>query len=423
MRVAGSIEEIVERGLCTGCGACASLLGNDVLGMDLSPEGFMRPRRRRPLKDVEQSAVMQVCTGSRLSGPAYEDAEPHPIFGPILHLAKGHATDQEIRFTSATGGVLTALAVYLVESGEVDGILQIGVSSESPLLNDVSFNTAREQIVASSGSRYGPTAPLRDIRAMLDSGRRFAFIGKPCDVATLRNLARVDPRVDTQIPYMLAMVCGGNPSISATYNIVRRFGEDHRDVDEFRYRGHGWPGPTYVRTRQGKEHRQSYDETWFSNLTYELMFRCKICADGTGEHADVVAGDCWVMDNGKPSHREAGDGWNMHIARTVRGRQLVEDAVVAGYLHEEPFSVAELEAMHDDHGLKKRSVLWRLAGLALTAQPFPDHGKLRVVQAGLAASWRERWTAFRGTLARSLKRRNRESPVTSSTFAPDNTTS
>ncbi|MBE1202867.1 Coenzyme F420 hydrogenase/dehydrogenase, beta subunit C-terminal domain [Aminobacter carboxidus] len=424
MRVAGRVEDIVERGLCTGCGACASLLGNDALGMDLSPDGFMRPRRRRRLKDTEQVTVMQVCTGNRLSGPAPEDAAaPHPIFGPILHLARGHATDPEIRFRSATGGVLTALALYLVESGEVDGILQVGVSSDNPLLNDVSFNTSREQIVASSGSRYGPTAPLRDIMAMLDSGRRFAFIGKPCDIATLRNLARVDARVDRQIPYMLAMFCGGNPSISATYNIVRRFGEDHRDVDEFRYRGHGWPGPTYVRTRQGKEHRQSYDETWFSNLTYELMFRCKICADGTGEHADVVAGDCWVMENGKPSHREAGDGWNMHIARTVRGTQLIEDAVVAGYLHEEPFSVAELEAMHDDHGLKKRSVFWRLTALALTAQPFPDHGALRVVQAGLAASWRERWAAFRGTLARSLKRRNRESPVTSGTFAPDTTTS
>ncbi len=423
MRVAERVEDIVERGLCTGCGACASLLGNDVLGMDLSPEGFMRPRRRRPLNNVEQSAVMQVCTGRRQPGPAHDAAATHRIYGPILHLAKGHATDPQIRFRSATGGVLTALAVYLVESGEVDGVLQVGVSANNPLENEVRFNTTRDEVVACAGSRYGPTAPLRGIGAALDSGRRFAFIGKPCDVATLRNLARVDPRVDMQIPYMLAMFCGGNPSIAATYNIVRRFGEDHRDVTEFRYRGHGWPGPTYVRTRQGREHRQTYDETWFSNLTYELMFRCKICADGTGEHADVVAGDCWVVDNGKPSHREAGDGLNMHIARTERGRQLVEDAVVAGYIHEEPFTVAELEAMHDDHGTKKRSVLWRLAGLALTGQPYPDYGALRVVQAGLAASWRERWAALHGTLARSLKRRNRESPVTSGTFAPDTTTS
>lgn len=423
MRAAASIEEIVERGLCTGCGACESLLGRGALRMDLSPEGFMRPRRQRPLAKAEQDAVLEVCAGRAQQGAAPVEARPHRIFGPMLHLAKGHATDADIRFRSATGGVLTALAVYLVESGEVDGVLQVGVSSDNPLLNEARFNTTREQIVASSGSRYGPSAPLKDVDALLDSGRRFAFIGKPCDVATLRNLALVDPRVDLQIPYMLAMVCGGNPSIAATYNIVRRFGEDHRDVEEFRYRGHGWPGPTYLRTKQGREHSQTYDETWFSNLTYELMFRCKICADGVGEHADVVAGDCWVMEDGKPSHREAGDGWNMHIARTVRGRQLIEDAVVAGYIHEEAFSVAELEAMHDDHGTKKRSVLWRLAGLALAGQPFPDYGALRVVQAGLTASWRERWAAFRGTLARSLKRRNRESPITSGTFVPGTKTS
>lgn len=422
MRVAERVEDVVERGLCTGCGACESLLGKDVLGMALSPEGFMRPRRRRSLKASEQRAVMQVCAGHSQPGPAPSEATPHRIFGTMLHLAKGHATDQEIRFKSATGGILTALAVYLLESGEVDAVLQVGVSAGNPLENEVRFNTTRAGIVACAGSRYGPSAPLKDVHAALDGGRRFAFVGKPCDVATLRNLAHVDPRVDRQIPYMLAMFCGGNPSIAATYNIVRRFGEDHRDVDEFRYRGHGWPGPTYLRTRQGREHRQTYDETWFSNLTYELMFRCKICADGVGEHADVVAGDCWVMEDGKPSHREAGDGWNMHIARTERGRQLIEDAVVAGYIHEEPFSVAELEAMHDDHGTKKRSVLWRLAGLALTGQPFPDHGALRVVRAGLAAGWRERWSAFRGTLVRSLERRNRESPVTSGTFAPDATT-
>lgn len=422
MRVAKRVEDIVERGLCTGCGACESLLGKDVLRMGLSPEGFMRPRRQRPLQDAEQQAVMRVCAGRSQSGPAPSEVAPHRIFGTMLHLAKGHAVDPEIRFRSATGGILTALAVYLVESGEVDGILQIGVSSDNPLHNETRFNTTRAEIVASAGSRYGPTAPLKDVHTALDSGKRFAFVGKPCDVATLRNLAKVDPRVDRQIPYMLAMFCGGNPGMAATYNIVRRFGEDPRDVEEFRYRGHGWPGPTYVRTRQGREHSQTYDETWFSNLTYELMFRCKICADGIGEHADVVAGDAWVMEDGRASHGEAGDGWNMHIGRTRRGAELIARALAAGYIHEEPFTVGELEAMHDDHALKKRSVLWRLAGLALTGQPRPDFGALRVVEAGLAASWRERWTAFWGTLTRSLKRRNRESGIDSGTFVPDATT-
>lgn len=423
MRVAERVEDVVKRGLCTGCGACESLVGEGVLRMGLSPEGYMRPRKAGYLDEADQRRVMQVCAGRHQPGPEPSEARPHRIFGTMLHLAKGHAVDPEIRFKSATGGVLTALATFLVERGHVDGVLQVGVSDENPLLNETRFNTTRVEIVASAGSRYGPTAPLRSILAALDSGRRFAFVGKPCDVATLRNLAKVDPRVDRQIPYMLAMFCGGSPSISATYNIVRRFGEDHRDVAEFRYRGHGWPGPTFVRTRQGRVHRQTYDETWFSGLTYELMFRCKICADGVGEHADVVAGDCWAMEDGRPSHREAGDGWNLHIGRTERGKKLIAMAVAAGYLHEEPFSIPELEQMHGDHALKKRSVSWRLAGLVLTGQPRPQCGALRVAEAGLDASWRERWIAFWGTLVRALKGSNRESGIDSGAFAPDATTS
>ena len=36
-----------------------------------------------------------------------------------------------------------------------------------------------------------------------------AFVGKPCDIAALRNLARWDARVDELVRYWLAPVCGG----------------------------------------------------------------------------------------------------------------------------------------------------------------------------------------------------------------------
>ncbi|MCI5074476.1 Coenzyme F420 hydrogenase/dehydrogenase, beta subunit C-terminal domain [Oricola sp.] len=422
MRVAERVEDIVTSGLCTGCGMCESLLGSDTLRMDLSPEGFMRPRQIRTLSKADEGAVMQACAGHRQVGPEPVGIEPHRMFGSCLHLAKGHATAPDMRFEGATGGVLTAVAAFLVEEKLVDAIIQIGASDSDPFANEVRFNTTREEIVASAGSRYGPVAPLTQVHAALDSGKRFAFIGKPCDVATLRNLAKTDPRVDRQIPYMLAMFCGGSPSVSATHNVVRRFGEDPREIAEFRYRGRGWPGPTFVRTRKGTVHRQSYDDTWFGDLTFELMFRCKICADGLGEHADLVGGDCWVMEDGKPSHREMGDGWNIVIGRTTRGAELAAKAVEAGYLHEEPFTIAEFEKMHDDHALKKRSVFWRLLALTATRQPRPRYERLRVAEAGWRnASWRERWAAFQGTFLRSVAGRNRESGIGSGSFVLEET--
>lgn len=411
MAVADTVEAVVTHGLCTGCGACESLAG-DALRMGLSPEGFMRPRRVGALSAASERAILSVCTGRSLPPPPLADAPVHRIFGRIVHMGRGHAADPVLRFRGATGGVLTALAVHLVESGRVEGVLQIATPPDDPMGSEPRFNTTREEILRAAGSRYGPAAPLKVVGELLDQGRRFAFVGKPCDVAALRRMALVDPRIDRQVPVMLAMFCGGSPSIDSTHAVVRRFGEEPEDVVEFRYRGHGWPGPTYVRTVQGREHRQSYDDTWYSGLRYELMFRCKICADGLSEHADVVAGDCWVMENGRPSHREAGDGWNVHIARTARGAELIRDAVAAGALVEEPFGIRELEEMHEDHALKKRSVFWRIAGLVLTGQPRPRYPGHRIVRAGvLEARPAEAWAAFSGVVARLLRRQNRESPT------------
>ena len=415
---AASVNDIVTNGLCTGCGACESIASCEVLRMGLSPEGFMRPSLTGELSHETEERVLAVCTGRAMPHPPEADGPVHRMFGRILHMGRGHATDPEIRFRGATGGVLTALATFLIDCERVDGILQIGTASGNPMENEARFNTTREEVLACSGSRYGPAAPLRIVGKLLDEGRRFAFIGKPCDVAALRRMALTDPRIDRQVPYMLAMFCGGSPSIDATHNVVRRFGVDPSEVTEFRYRGHGWPGPTFVRTEDGRQFSQTYDETWYSGLRYELMFRCKICVDGISEHADVVAGDCWVMENGKPSHREAGDGWNIHIARTKRGVDLIQEAIAACYLHEEAFSVAELEAMHDDHALKKRSVFWRLMGLAVTRSPRPRYPGHRVVRAGLLeASPREAFAAFTGVVSRLLKGRNHESPITAQSGA------
>ena len=73
----------------------------------------------------------------------------------------------------------------------------------------ISFD--RAQVMDGSQSRYGPVAPLEDVVQLLDQKRRFAFVGKPCDVNALRNLSRFDPRVNDLVPYMLTFSCGGFP--------------------------------------------------------------------------------------------------------------------------------------------------------------------------------------------------------------------
>ena len=79
--------------------------------------------------------------------------------------------------------------------------------------------------------------------------------------------------------------------------------------------------------------------------------------------------DCWQMEGGKPIHCETGDGLNFVIARTEQGGRLLEDAQRNGVLKCGPFTVEQLRQMHDDHGLRKRSVFWRILGLRYWGSP------------------------------------------------------
>ncbi|HYV88918.1 MAG TPA: Coenzyme F420 hydrogenase/dehydrogenase, beta subunit C-terminal domain, partial [Candidatus Polarisedimenticolia bacterium] len=179
------------------------------------------------------------------------------------------------------------------------------------------------------------------------------------------------------------------------------------ELGVFRWRGNGWPGPTHIETKDGRRFDLSYDTVWYDPgvpWTYDIQFRCKICPDAIGEAADVSCPDGWVMENGKPIHREA-PGVNIAIARTEAGRRLVERAAQAGDLTLAPFDVPTLHAMHGDHLDRKLGHPARRLGLALAGEPVLRAPGFRSLQAilrnGVLGNWRAFWGAFRRARARA----------------------
>ena len=177
-----------------------------------------------------------------------------------------------------------------------------------------------------------------------------------------------------------------------------------------RWRGHGWPGPTHIESKDGRSFDLSYDTTWYDPSvpwTYDIQFRCKICPDAIGELADVACPDGWVMENGKPVHKEA-PGVNIAVARTEAGRRLVQRAAAAGEIHLESFDRPSLHAMHSDHLERKLGHPARGLGLALSGQPRLRVRRYRALAAILRAGWMGNWRAFWGALVRARSRGNLE---------------
>lgn len=332
------------------------------------------------------------------------------IWGPALRVAKGHAADPAIRFQASAGGGLSALAIHLLESGKVDFILHVAASTERPMRTQRHLSFDRAQVMAAAGSRYGPAAPLVDFTQLLERGRPFAFVGKPCDVAALRNLAKHDARVEQLVRYALAFVCGGASEFTKTLDLVHGFGLQEREVSLLRYRGMGNPGLTRIETKDGRTFAVTYNDLWQDEGKWMLQFRCKVCADAIGELADIAVSDVW--SGGEPAGEN--EGFNGFIARTPKGSALLDEAERAGVLTlVEELNFRDLDAVQPHQVRKKQALAARLSAMHDAKALTPSFDRLRLAAAAATTDTETQRADYMGMLDRLSSGGNCEPPVTS----------
>ncbi len=381
--------------------------------MAISPDGLMRPRVLGPVSTPATERILQVCPGVSIDGTRTGHADRFvahdAVFGPMTHISNGYATDESIRFIGSAGGTLTALGIFMLETGRVDGIAHVTASREAPMRTVAKISTTRDEVIRAAGSRYGPVAPLQRVLELLDGGTRFAVIGKPCDIAAMRNLAKFDSRVANQVPYMLSFLCGGVSSLGVSQRILARHGVTESELALFRYRGHGWPGMMTVETKDGRVFAQTYKETWEGPEGYSLQFRCKICADSVGLGADVVIADPWVPEAPREEFR---DGWGGNFARTGKGAALLLDAEKAGVLYLKHYTLEELRVAARYQVNRRASLLARLTAMVLMGAPIPRYRKLAVWRSALKRGLVFHSRNLVGTLSRLRKGAGKETLLT-----------
>ncbi len=370
--------------MCIGCGLCQAVAGPDRLHMKKVENGYERPVLVGELDHDTVDRIYATCPGTRLDGlpPRLHSAETKTdlVWGPYRRMVTAYASDPEVRFRGATGGVLTAIGQYLVESGEVSFLHHAKPNEAEPTFGQTQISTTRDDVIEGAGSRYGPTALLIDIVDSLARGEPFAFIGKPCDIAALRNLAHLDPRVDQLVKYWLTPVCGGFMPPESMERFLRDDGTDPEQLTAFRYRGHGCPGRTRYETRDGRVREFRYTEFWGTDETqWMLPFRCKVCPDGIGEGADIAASDTWPGGSPDPDTEDEDPGTNALIIRTQAGIDLINAATAAGYVTvEQDVDPRYMDSTQPHQRRKKLVVKARWDGLDDEGRTVPRSAGLRL---------------------------------------------
>lgn len=397
-----TLSGIVDGRLCSGCGLCSTLIADNKVSMAMSKEGFLRPQIHEKLTVEENAVVAKTCPGN------YLEHEPgnvpyDSLWGPVVTVRTGFALDEEVRYQGSSGGAISALLIHLLESGAVEYVAHVAASETDPLKNEIRLSRNRADVLRGAGSRYAPSAPLENLTALLDLPGKFAFVGKPCDVAGLRNFARVDKRVGEKAAFCIAFFCAGVPSQHGTLEVLRKLGVERKELARFSYRGEGWPGKAKAVTHDGRVSEMDYATSWGTILNRHLQFRCKICPDGTGEFADIACADAWYGKDGYPEFDEQA-GRSLILARTRRGEELIADALQSNCIAGEACDLNQVALMQPYQKERKSALLARLAGVWLKAGISP-----RFRNMGLAACCRRiglvtNLRNFAGSYRRTQKR-------------------
>lgn len=365
--------------------------------MELAEIGAMRPASVDSFTPDEEATLLAACPGVTVQPRQLLAAPIDPVWGAHGTMRLGWAADPTVRFEAATGGVLTALGMYLLDSNQVAFVLHVGQQPGDGLDNRWTISETAAEVFANKGSWYGPVAPLAGVEAALQRNEPFALIAKPCDAAAIHALGSVDERVERLCTHRLVMVCGGQSRRSKSVGAAAGFGLDPGDVDTIRYRGFGNPGPTVIAGTDGTEHKLSYLEMWADEASWDLDSRCTVCPDALGEAADISASDAWP--GGAPTGDDA--GFNGVIAYSPAGEQLLAVAVDAGALVlDATITPREFDELQPHQVRKKEALSARFAALEAAGKPSVAAPGLRIDELGARLSDGQRRAEIEGTAVR-----------------------
>ncbi len=400
-RAPQSIAEVVTGGLCIGCGLCEAITGGRVR-MTMTSYGSLRPTPADAFTAEEEARLLAACPGAVAEPRVEPGLNSDPVWGAFSRMRYAWAGDPEVRFRAASGGVLTALGVHLLSQNKARFVLQVRAAADTPMRSHWVLNETADDVIASTGSRYGPVAPLAGLNAALDRGEPFAIIAKPCDLNAVHRLGRTDPRVDRLCVARLALVCGGQSRLKKSQDVLAEFGLAEDELSLFRYRGHGNPGRTRIETRDGRAFEKTYREMWEEEAGWQLETRCKLCPDALGEAADVASADVWP--GGAPTGEDA--GFNGIIVRSGTGDALVEAAVASGDLVlGDPITPRQFDDFQPHQVRKKEALAARYQGLAQAGLPVVDTPGLRLEELGERLDASVHAAQMEGTVARARQGR------------------
>lgn len=342
-------ETVVENDYCIGCGVCAGF-DDSPLEMKLDKYGKYRPFiKSENYSENLQTNVALICPFSSESknetkiGRGLFEREGikfNEYTGFFLKNYAGYVKESDYRLKGSSGGMGNWIAAQLLKSDLVDGIIHVKESNkfEGDILFEYQISYDIDELSSGAKSKYYPVELSKVINLVKKNEGRYALIGIPCFIKSIRLLASNDKIINNRIKYFIGLVCGHLKSDMFARSIAWQMGIEPNNLKgiDFRKKLRNRAANDYGVEVKGiingtnmvleSATRDLYTTNW--GLGFFKYNACEFCDDVLAETADITVGDAWL-----PEYTDDSLGTNIITVRNPDLLKILEQNLKQGSIH------------------------------------------------------------------------------------------
>ena len=287
-----AIIEIVKREECTGCSACVDTCKHGAITLETDFEGFWYPKINVDLC-VDCGLCKQACAVRHVGDLKKINSGIPTCYG-------AHHTDQDIRFSSTSGGIFSALANQVFDEG---GYVAGAIYRKDFSVQHIVTNK-REDLPKLRSSKYlqSHTQGLyNQIESLLRDGKKVLVCGTPCQMASLRTYLQED--YDNLIICDFICYANNSPKVFRKYldALERRYGSQIVSA-QAKNKEFGWRSLTFKakfangKVYYGDRHHDDYFRAYMvaKCCSRPACYACKF--KGFPRISDITLGDFWGIE-------------------------------------------------------------------------------------------------------------------------------
>lgn len=345
-KVKPNISYTLSHSLCTGCGICEGACPSHAIRMVVKNGRFV-PQVLASLckNNMGCHHCYDACAGWGINlmqivkdNLTFVETKHDDYVGNYISCFTGHSTDEDIRYHSASGGMVSQMLIWLLEKGYIQGAVVTKFDSDNELLVKSFVATSKEEILAAKSSKYSPVTLNTAIREVKKREGKFVIVGVPCHIQGFRKYEQLDKRFKEKILGYFGIYCSCGRTFYLTEYVFRERDIDKSRLTYFAYRDEGCLGSMVARQRptdiriahsnfdtclcnEEEVYKDRYQNYYHPLRTFFVPQRCHFCIDHYAELADVSFGDIHVAP-----YTEDKIGINSWVIRNEKFRELFEEA-------------------------------------------------------------------------------------------------